>query len=80
MKQKIAYIMLMGLITTGIISIIHIGINRGFNHGFLWVWMKSWLISYLVVIPVILLISPIIKRMTEYLFRERIHVTQDECN
>ncbi len=72
--------MLMGLITIGIISIIHIGINRGFTHGFVWMWIKSWGISYVAVIPVILLVSPVVKRMTDYLFRERTYVTQDECN
>jgi len=58
MKQKIIFALLMGIITTCIISFTLVSINVGFNERFLQVWLKSWLIAYVVVIPAILVIAP----------------------
>lgn len=70
--------MLMGIITTGIISFILIGVNRGFDTGFALTWMKSWAIAYSIIIPIILIVSPIIQRVTVYLCRKQKFSTQDE--
>lgn len=58
LKRKIAFAMLMGIVTTGIISFVLIALNVGFSAGFALVWLKSWSIAYLIVIPAILLIGP----------------------
>jgi hypothetical protein len=71
MKRKIAFAMLMGIVTTGIISFTLIGINIGFTERFLAVWLKSWIMGYLVVVPAILIIGPQVQRLVDYLFRER---------
>ncbi|QHT71831.1 DUF2798 domain-containing protein [Rhodocytophaga rosea] len=70
--------MLMGIITTGIVSFTLIGVNRGYDPGFASIWMKSWVISYLIVIPIILLVSPSIQRVASYLCKERTYATQNE--
>jgi hypothetical protein len=57
-KQRIAFAMLMGIITTGIISFTLIGINIGFSEKFWSIWLRSWGMAYVVVIPAILFLGP----------------------
>lgn len=58
LKRKIAFAMLMGVVTTGIISFVLVAINVGISAGFLATWLRSWATSYVIVIPAILLIGP----------------------
>lgn len=67
MKQKITFALIMGIITTGIISFSLISINLGFTDNFMKVWLKSWGIAYMLVIPVILLIGPKVQKFTDRL-------------
>ncbi|EJG02066.1 DUF2798 domain-containing protein [Flavobacterium sp. F52] len=71
MKQKIAFALSMGSITTGIISFILIFLNIGFSDKFLRVWLKSWGISYLIIIPAILIIGPILQKRIEKIFGDK---------
>jgi uncharacterized protein DUF2798 len=71
MKQKIAFALLMGIITTGIISFTLISINIGFIDVFLKIWLRSWAMAYLVVIPAILLIGPMVQGMVDKFFKEQ---------
>lgn len=68
MKQKIAFSMLMGVVTTGIISFSLIAINIGFVENFFAIWLKSWGMAYVIVIPCILLIAPRVQSLVEYMF------------
>jgi hypothetical protein len=68
MKNKIAFAMIMGIATTGIISFTLISVNIGFNERFLSIWMRSWGIAYLCVIPAILIIGPPIQKLVDHLF------------
>lgn len=63
LKQKIAFALLMGIVTTGIISFTLIGLNVGFGQHFWKTWLRSWGIGYVVVVPAILLIGPRIQSM-----------------
>ena len=65
MKNKIAFALLMGIITTGIISFTLISINLGFTDHFFRTWFKSWGIAYLVAIPAILLIAPRVQKLVD---------------
>lgn len=67
MKEKIAFALIMGIVTTGIISFTLITINLGWAHLHLAVWLKSWLVAYLIVIPAILIISPYVEKMVSFL-------------
>ena len=58
LKRKIAFALLMGIVTTGIISFALIALNLGFSKDFLSIWLRSWTISYVIVVPAILLIGP----------------------
>ena len=69
MKQKVAFALIMGIVTTGIISFTLISINLGFGTHFCSVWLRSWATAYLVVIPSILLIGPRIQKLVDLLFR-----------
>jgi len=64
-KQRIAFALSMGVITTGIISFSVISINLGFPEGFIFLWLRSWGVAYGVVIPAILFIGPIIQKMVQ---------------
>ena len=65
MKQKIVFALLMGIITTGIISFSLMAINLGFSDRFLSVWLHSWVWAYVIVIPAILVIGPRVQQFTE---------------
>lgn len=58
LKRKIAFAMLMGVVTTGMISFVLVTINVGVSAGFVATWLRSWVTSYVIVIPAILLIGP----------------------
>ncbi|MCE7071499.1 MULTISPECIES: DUF2798 domain-containing protein [Dyadobacter] len=75
MKRKIAFAMIMGVITTGIISFSLVSINIGFVANFLVIWLKSWIMAYMLVIPVILIVGPRVQKMVEALFKDA--VTQE---
>ena len=72
MKHKIAFAMIMGIITTCIISFTLVSINVGFNSNFLKIWIRSWVIAYIVVIPAILIISPRVQKIVDNLFNKKI--------
>ncbi|OJJ19146.1 hypothetical protein BKI52_20240 [marine bacterium AO1-C] len=61
--KKIVFALLMGIITTGIISFALITINIGFGDKFMRIWLRSWLLAYLFVIPAILFIAPLVERL-----------------
>jgi hypothetical protein len=65
MKNKIAFALSMGVITTGIISFSLIAINLGFTENFLKVWLKSWGMAYVLVIPAILIIGPRVQKVID---------------
>ena len=58
LKRKIAFSLLMGVVTTGMISFVLLALNLGFSHEFALAWLRSWAVGYLIVIPAILLIGP----------------------
>ena len=68
MKNRIAFAMLMGVVTTGVISFALIYLNVGLGGLFLKVWMRSWGLAYLIVIPVILVIAPKLQGLIAKLF------------
>ena len=68
-KKKIVFALIMGLISTGIISLSLIIINIGLRPSFIQIWLKSWGIAYILVIPAILFIAPWIERMVDRMFR-----------
>lgn len=69
MKRKIAFALLMGVVTTGIISFVLLALNLGFTAAFLKAWLRSWSIAYVIVIPAILLIGPRVQAQVDRIFR-----------
>ncbi len=67
MKQKIAFALLMGIVTTGMISFVLVFLNLGWPPSHLDAWLKSWAIAYLIVIPAIQLISPVVEKLVHLL-------------
>ena len=68
-KQKIAFAFLTGIATTGTVSFTVVLINMGLTETFWEVWFKSWLLAQFVAFPVILVVSPLISRFVDFLFR-----------
>lgn len=58
LKQKIAFALIMGIVTTGIISFTLISLNVGFVERFWQIWLRAWTTAYVVVVPAILVIAP----------------------
>ena len=69
-KRKVAFAMLMGFVTTGIISFVLVALNLGMASGFLSTWLRCWLISYLIVIPAILLVGPRLQAQVDRVFND----------
>ncbi|MES2649291.1 MAG: DUF2798 domain-containing protein [Bacteroidota bacterium] len=67
MKQKFLFALIMGGITTGLVSFTVISVNIGFVKSFAGIWLKSWVIAYVVAIPAILLFSPSVQWLVKYL-------------
>ena len=78
MKHRIAFAMIMGIITTGIVSFTLIAVNVGFAQKFITVWVRSWALAYVVAIPAILVISPQVMLFVNHLFRERSRLAKEE--
>lgn len=72
-KNKIVFALLMGIVTTGIISFTLISVNIGYTEKFLKIWLRSWGMAYLVVIPAILIIGPRIQKLVDKLLKEKTH-------
>ncbi|WP_229238642.1 DUF2798 domain-containing protein [Dyadobacter sp. Leaf189] len=72
MGQKIAFAMLMGIITTGVISFTLISVNIGFVANFLVIWLKSWSLAYLLVVPVILVVGPWVQKLVAVMFKDAV--------
>lgn len=71
MKRKLAFALLMGIFSTGIISSALIKVNTDLmGWKFISIWLKSWGIAYVVVIPTILIISSIVEKTVNKLIKE----------
>ena len=68
MKQKLVFALIMGLITTAIISFVLVAVNMGFGHRFLTAWLRSWSIAYVLAVSSMLLIAPRIQLFVTKLF------------
>jgi len=78
MKQRLAFALIMGMITTGLISFALISINIGFGNRFLTTWLRSWAIAYVLAVFSMLLIAPRIQFLVNSLFRENFTTEKDE--
>jgi len=78
MKKRIAFALIMGIVTTGIISFTLISINVGYVEKFLNIWLRSWALAHMVVIPAILLIAPRVQQLVDRLFKEKELLTEED--
>jgi hypothetical protein len=65
MKQRLVFALLMGILTTGIISCALVGINVGFGAGFVRAWLRSWGLAYVIVIPALVFLAPIVPALVD---------------
>lgn len=71
MKQKLMFALIMGIITTSLISFVLIAINLGFNEKFLQTWLRSWPVSYVLAVSSMIFIAPKIQILVSYLAKKR---------
>ena len=57
-KKKIASTLIIGMITTMLISFTLIAVNVGFIMNFLTIWFRSWCISFSMAVFIMLVIAP----------------------
>lgn len=70
MKHRILFAVVMGAITTSIISFALIAMNIGFNDKFLSIWMRSWPVSYVLAVSAMLTIAPRIQRLVNHILQK----------
>lgn len=58
LKRKIAFVLWMGGMTTGVISFVILATNLGFSRDFALRWLRSWATGYVIVVPSMLVIGP----------------------
>lgn len=68
-KRRIAFALLMGIVTTGIISLLILIMNLGFSGDFVRSWLRSWAVGYAIVVPVILLVGPLLQSQVDRLIK-----------
>lgn len=68
MKQRIAFALIMGAITTCIISFTLVSLNVGFTDRFLAVWVRSWAIAFLIATLSILFVGPQVQKWIQHFF------------
>jgi uncharacterized membrane protein len=71
MKQKIAFALIMGMITTAVISFVLISINIGFSDKFLIAWLRSWSVAYVLAVSLVLLVAPRVQLLVNYFLKEK---------
>lgn len=69
LKRRVAFALLLGMLTTGIISFVILALNFGFSDKFPQVWLRSWGIAYVIVIPAILIVGPRLQAQIDRLVR-----------
>jgi len=67
-KKKIFFTLIIGSMTTGIITFVLNLVNVGLTETLIINWAKSWIIAYFVVVPVTLSIAPSIQKMVDEYF------------
>jgi len=72
MKQRLAFALIMGMITTSIISFVLIAVNLGFGDKFLIAWLRSWSISYVLAVFSMLFIAPKIQLFVKNFVTEKV--------
>lgn len=70
MKQRILFALIMGMITTALISFTLIATNVGFTNRFINAWLKSWFISYVLAVSAILFVAPRVQLLVNYLSKQ----------
>jgi low affinity Fe/Cu permease len=77
MKHRIAFALIMGMITTFIISFVLIAVNRGFGDRFIIAWLRSWSISYVLAVAAMLTIAPKVQMLVNYLLKKDLATVKD---
>jgi len=72
MKKKIAFAMMMGILTTGMVSLVLISVTVGFVNNFFLIWLKAWGLAYLVAVPTILIFGSQVQQLVDKIFDEEL--------
>jgi len=76
MKHKLTFALIMGMITTAVISFALISLNLGFTDKFIGTWLRSWTVSYILAVSLMLLIAPRIQSLVNYLLGKSVVTEQ----
>ena len=70
MKHKLLFALIMGMITTAVISFTLIALNIGFSEKFVITWLRSWSVAYVLAVASMLLIGPRVQMLASYLLNK----------
>jgi hypothetical protein len=68
LKHRLAFALIMGAVTTALISFTLIFINLGFGSRFMTAWLRSWAISYVLGVSLMISIAPGIQHLVSRFF------------
>ena len=69
LKRRLAFALIMGVITTALISFTVISINLGFGSKFMIAWLRSWAVSYVLAVSLMIVIAPRIQHLVGRFFK-----------
>ncbi|MBC7934137.1 MAG: DUF2798 domain-containing protein [Rhizobacter sp.] len=76
MKQRLAFALIMGFITTAIISFVLIAVNIGLTQNFIAFWLRSWSIAYVLAVGSMLFIGPRVQSFVATIFSKPIKMKE----
>jgi hypothetical protein len=78
MKQRLAFALIMAMVTTAFISFALISLNLGFGDRFLGAWLRSWAISYVLAVLAMVFIAPRIQFLVNTFFADSFRKKKDQ--
>ncbi len=61
--QKIVFAFFMGLLMSGLMSLVISIFNIGLVPNIITIWLKAWLFAFSVAFPAIVLVSPLVQKL-----------------
>jgi hypothetical protein len=73
MKKRILFALIMGVITTIVISFTIIALNVGFVGNFIAIWFRSWCLSYFLAVMATIFIAPRVQSFVDRFLQSHQH-------
>ena len=68
--QPIVFAFFMALLMSGFMSLVVSTVNVGFADNLFFIWLKAWSVAFSVAFPTIIVVAPIVRRLSEAVLAE----------